>query len=259
MTPVALRPRRSTARSLARLPGRDRGPRRRGRGRRCRRVRPGEAAGDRAGPQRIRVGGAVGSLNACPSNSPEPSETASGRAAPWVALLGPGGIGPSLERPRVGDSSGREWRTDDRKRFLPVAWSPDGTRLLMNDGHILVAEVGDQIGPFTEAGIDVPDGQQWEAFDFARDDERVVFVQKSKCPKGPSATGSASSRSRPGGVRCRDGRSELLRPEHHRPAHGCADGTGQDARQGPDHRREPGARVAGVVARRHEDRLHPSG
>ena len=64
----------------------------------------------------------------------------------------------------------------------------------MNDGRILVAEVGDQIGPFTEAGIDVPDGQQWEAFDFARDDERVVFVQKSKCPNGPSATGSASSR-----------------------------------------------------------------
>ncbi len=129
-----------------------------------------------------------------PSNSPEPSETASGRAAPWVAF--------SVQEGSALHSNGHVWaiRADGSGAHTiasgssPVAWSPDGTRLLMNDGHILVAEVGDQIGPFTEAGIDVPDGQQWEAFDFARDDERVVFVQKSKCPKGPSATGSASSR-----------------------------------------------------------------
>ena len=97
-------------------------------------------------------------LTPVPSNSPEPSETASGRAAPWVVFSVQEGSAPSPERPRVGDSSGRERRPRDRRRFLPVAWSPDGTRLLMNDGHILVAEVGDQIGPFTEAGIDVPDG-----------------------------------------------------------------------------------------------------
>ena len=129
-----------------------------------------------------------------PSNTPEPSETASGRAAPWVAF--------SVQEGSGLHSNGHVWaiRADGSGAHAiasgssPVAWSPDGTRLLMNDGHILVAEVGDQIGPFTEAGIDVPDGQQWEAFDFARDDERVVFVQKSKCPKGPSATGSASSR-----------------------------------------------------------------
>ena len=129
-----------------------------------------------------------------PSNSPEPSETASGRAAPWIAF--------SVQEGSALHSNGHVWaiRADGSGAHTiasgssPVAWSPDGTRLLMNDGRILVAEVGDQIGPFTEAGIDVPDGQQWEAFDFARDDERVVFVQKSKCPNGPSATGSASSR-----------------------------------------------------------------
>jgi hypothetical protein len=63
----------------------------------------------------------------------------------------------------------------------------------MNNGHILVAEVGDDVGPFAETGIAVADGAQWEAFDFASDNERVVFVQRSKCPKGTSATGSGSS------------------------------------------------------------------
>ena len=127
-------------------------------------------------------------------STPVPSETASGRAAPWIAFSVHEGSGLH--------SSGHVWaiRADGSGAHTiasgasTVAWSPDGTRLLMNDGRILVAEVGDQIGPFTEAGINVPDGQQWEAFDFARDDERVVFVQKSKCPNGPSATGSASSR-----------------------------------------------------------------
>jgi len=128
-----------------------------------------------------------------PSSSPEPSGTASGRAAPWVAFSVHEGSGLR--------STGHVWaiRADGSDAHAiasgasPVAWSPDGTRLLMNDGRILVAEVGDSIGPFTQAGINVPDGQQWEAFDFAQDGERVVFVQKSKCPDGPSATGSASA------------------------------------------------------------------
>jgi len=128
-----------------------------------------------------------------PSTSPQPSEVASARAVPWIAFSVHEGSGLR--------SGGHVWaiRADGSGAHAiasgvsPVAWSPDGTRLLMNDGHILVAEVGDDIGPFTEAGIVVPEGQQWEAFDFARDDERVVFVQKSKCADRHSATGSASS------------------------------------------------------------------
>jgi hypothetical protein len=68
-----------------------------------------------------------------------------------------------------------------------TAWSPDGTRLLANDGHLWVAEVGDDIGPFVDTGVVTPDAEQWEAFDLAPDDEHVVFVRKSKCAKAPTA------------------------------------------------------------------------
>ena len=85
------------------------------------------------------------------SNSPEPSGTASGRAAPWIAF--------SVQQGSGLHSNGHVWaiRADGSGAHTiasgssPVAWSPDGTRLLMNDGHILVAEVGDQIGPFSRS------------------------------------------------------------------------------------------------------------
>ena len=69
----------------------------------------------------------------------------------------------------------------------PLAWSSDGIRLLVlqrafpGSGSILVAEVGDDIGRFVDTGIREPVNEQWEAFDFAPDGERVVFMRKSKC------------------------------------------------------------------------------
>ena len=70
-----------------------------------------------------------------------------------------------------------------------AAWSPDGSRLLVNDGHIRVAEVGVDIGAFVDTGVAVPEREQWEAFDFAPDGEHVVFVRKSKCAAAPTALG----------------------------------------------------------------------
>ncbi len=70
-----------------------------------------------------------------------------------------------------------------------AAWSPDGSRLLVNDGHIRVAEVGEDIGAFVDTGVAVPEREQWEAFDFAPDGEHVVFVRKSKCAAAPTALG----------------------------------------------------------------------
>jgi hypothetical protein len=81
----------------------------------------------------------------------------------------------------------------------PVAWSRDGSRLLTLGGSfpsnvkVLVAEVGTDFGPFVDTGIAEPSAEQWEAFDFAPDNERVVYVRKSKCPTGSPATGSTSS------------------------------------------------------------------
>ena len=62
-----------------------------------------------------------------------------------------------------------------------------------SNGRVLVAEVGRDIGPFVDIGVEEPSAEQWEAFDFAPDNERVVYVRKSKCPTGGPATGSASS------------------------------------------------------------------
>ncbi len=127
------------------------------------------------------------------SITPEPSESAPGRGAPWILFGVNQGSGLHSVDQLWGIRADGSGAHAIEGGSAPVAWSPDGTRLLMNDGHIRVAEVGDNIGPFTEAGIAVPDGQQWEAFDFARDNERVVFVQKSKCPNGSASTGSPSS------------------------------------------------------------------
>jgi hypothetical protein len=128
------------------------------------------------------------------SGTPAPSTTASSHAAPWVLFDVSTGAVSRVDRFKLGgiraDGSGGHVIEGGS---APVAWSPDGTRLLINDGHIRVAEVTTDIGAFTDTGITVPEAQQWEAFDFARDNERVVFVQKSKCPNGPSSTGSASA------------------------------------------------------------------
>ena len=81
----------------------------------------------------------------------------------------------------------------------PVAWSRDGTRLLMlkrafpDVGKLFVAEVGEDIGPFVDTGVEEPTNEQWEAFDFAPDRERVVYVRTSKCSAASPAIGSASS------------------------------------------------------------------
>ena len=75
----------------------------------------------------------------------------------------------------------------------PVAWSHDGSRLLLlrrafpDDGSIVIAEVGDEIGPFVDTLFVEPSTEQWEAFDFAPGNERVVYVRKSKCQKGSSS------------------------------------------------------------------------
>ena len=122
-----------------------------------------------------------------PSTAPAPSDLAPDGPAPWIAFL----------RHEQGDlPEHREFlwamRSDgsDAHELAgggPVAWSRDGTRLLTlgrafpENGRILVAEVGSEIGPFVDTGIEEPTNEQWEAFDFAPDGERVVFMRKSKC------------------------------------------------------------------------------
>jgi hypothetical protein len=64
---------------------------------------------------------------------------------------------------------------------------------MLHNDHVLVAEVGDEIGPFVDTGVGAAVNEQWEAFDFAPDDEHVVFVHKYKCAAGSSSSRSASS------------------------------------------------------------------
>ena len=132
-----------------------------------------------------------------PSVSPAPSALASNGPAPWIVFRvdgQPSGaeeptIDPPLWAMRA-DGSGAHAIAG----FGPVAWSRDGTRLLsLNDGGASVAEVGEDIGPFVDIGVEVPTNEQWEAFDFAPDSERVVFMRKSKCAAAPPPTGSTSS------------------------------------------------------------------
>jgi hypothetical protein len=123
------------------------------------------------------------------STTPAPSDTPSG-SAPWIAFQldggAPGGssIDSSLWAMRADGSHVQKIRDGLDSN---VAWSHDGTRLLANTGQavgrILVAEVGDEIGPLVETGFETAANGQWEAFDFAPDDERVVYVQKEKCAR----------------------------------------------------------------------------
>src|SRR5262245_26838805 len=112
-----------------------------------------------------------GPSTALPSITPEPTATASASAgrSPWIVYgwndqlwaVYPDGTGA---HPIPGTG------------LDPIAWSDDGTRLLTNweNEHVLLAEVGDDVGPFVDTGVEVAVNEQWEAFDFAPDGERVV-------------------------------------------------------------------------------------
>jgi hypothetical protein len=133
-----------------------------------------------------------------PSGAPSPisaTQSPSDAPAPWIIFL----VGVSANPPermdllwamRADGSDAHEIAAGG-----PVAWSPDGTRLLMlsrafpNNGSILVADVGEDVGPFVDTGVEEPVNEQWEAFDFAPDGERVVFVRKSKCPTASAPFG----------------------------------------------------------------------
>ena len=142
------------------------------------------------------------SLTPAPSVSPAPSALVSDGPAPWI-VFSVDGVASGLEEPTFdpplwamrADGSGAHEITGGG----PVAWSRDGTRLLVlqrafpDDGSILVAEVGEDIGSFVDTGVKEPSNEQWEAFDFAPDGERVVFMRKSKCAAASPATGSTSS------------------------------------------------------------------
>ena len=206
-----------------RLPGRSRAARGPGRGRRGRRVRPGQAAGDRAGPQRIRVGGAVGSVNACRIELAGAVRDRLGRSRAVDRLLGPAGIGPSLERPRVGDASGREWRTYDRKRFLPrrvvPRWQPPAherwahpCRRGRRRDRPLHRNRGQRPRRAAVGGIRLRSGRRASGLrPEVEVRERAVLDRLRIVRRGPR------------GIRSGDGGSELRRPEHPRPAHGRAD------------------------------------
>jgi hypothetical protein len=130
-----------------------------------------------------------------PSSSAAPSDVASDGRPPWIVFLLHVARGDAIGRPTPlwamrADGSGAH-EIHPGSNYTAVAWSHDGSRLLLNAGHILVAEVGEDIGPFVDTGVGPAEASQWEAFDFAPDNGRVVHVDRSKCPKG--APGSAGS------------------------------------------------------------------
>ena len=123
-----------------------------------------------------------------PSSTPAASPVAVG-PAPWVVFARSRGSAassggslvsrlPSTWAMRADGTGAHELQAD---RALDVAWSPDGTRLVANSGHILVAEVGETIGDFVDTGVVVPEPEQWTAFDVAPDGEHVVFVRTVHC------------------------------------------------------------------------------
>jgi hypothetical protein len=126
-----------------------------------------------------------------PSVSPAPSTLVSDGPSPWIVFSvgsAESSVDPRLWAMRADGSAAHEIAGGG-----PVAWSRDGTRLLsLQEGRIVIANVGADIGPFVDTGVKVPTNEQWEAFDFASDGERVVFMRKSKCPKDPLATGPST-------------------------------------------------------------------
>jgi WD40 repeat protein len=125
-----------------------------------------------------------------PTISPGPSDIAIDGPAPWIVFVVNSMPGGPPERALVwtmrSDGSDAH-EIAEMADGGPVAWSPDGNRLLTlkrafpRDGKILVADVSEDIGPFVDTGVEEPTSEQWEAFDFAPDGERVVFMRKSKC------------------------------------------------------------------------------
>jgi WD40-like Beta Propeller Repeat len=127
------------------------------------------------------------------SITPAPSGIATSRGAPWIVFHARGGG----NRPYDGTlwamrSDGTGAHAIEVGPYANVAWSRDGSRLLLNNGHLLEAEVGEQIGAFVDTGVDVPDADQWEGFDFAPDGERVVHVQRPHCSNATTAASGSS-------------------------------------------------------------------
>ena len=113
---------------------------------------------------------------AAPSISAEPSTRVPAGRLPWILYYGDNqllAVHPDGSGAHSIPGAGAD----------PIAWSRDGTRLLTNaeNEHIRVAEVGADVGTFADTGVTVGVNEQWEAFDFAPDGERVVFVHKWKC------------------------------------------------------------------------------
>jgi len=126
---------------------------------------------------------AVAPTPAVATPTPTATATPSVRPSPWIVFVRM----QSGERFRSHTWAMRADGTGAHEIVGGDAWSPDGTRLLANDGHLRVAEVSDDIGAFVDTGVAVPDAEQWEAFDIAPDDRHVVFVRKSKCAAAPTA------------------------------------------------------------------------
>ncbi|HEX5014993.1 MAG TPA: hypothetical protein VFV72_12640 [Candidatus Limnocylindrales bacterium] len=154
----------------------------------------------------VRVPGVVQAPALPPTTAPFPAEPTPVSAtadapspappSPWIVFYRAGG--PAAV-PRVDEqvwairADGSDARQIRAESYAALAWARGGTRLLLNNGDILVAEVGAEIGPFNDIGVEVPEAEQWEGFDFAPDRERVVFVRKSKCPGGPASNGFGSA------------------------------------------------------------------
>jgi WD40-like Beta Propeller Repeat len=117
----------------------------------------------------------VPSLSAKPSGSPEPTTSVPAGRSPWIVYYG----NDQLWAVHPDGTSAHPIRGSGPDA---IAWSDDGTRMLkLNEDRVGIAEVGDDFGPFVETALQVAVNEQWEAFDFAPDGVRVVFVHKWKC------------------------------------------------------------------------------
>ncbi len=126
------------------------------------------------------------------SITPPPSAAAT-RSAPWIVFhVRAGGSGPFDGQLWAMRSDGTDGHVIQAGSYVDVAWSRDGSRLLLNNGRLLVAEVGDDIGQFVDTGIAVPENDQWEGFDVAPDGEHVVFVRRVHCSTATTAESSSS-------------------------------------------------------------------
>ena len=141
------------------------------------------------------------------TDSPPPSPTAAAVRAPFVIfVLGGRGAGPdndSLWAMRADGTDARELQS--ALGFANVAWSQDGTRLLLEMAnvngvsHIYVADVGEVIGPFVDTGFGTAADTACNAksnepfpcqdgdFTFSPDGQHVAFTQS--CTYGEPGCG----------------------------------------------------------------------